>query len=181
MCVSYSKILLAALLASAPLLFADHLPEVAVVKTACGPDSVKFDVTSDGRQPPAQSDPGKALVYVVEQLDRPVNALVTPTLRIGFDGAWVGANYGTSYLFFAVDPGEHHLCSDWQSFPPLTPHVQPSLASLTAQAGQTYYFRARIIQHSGNGPWTLDLERIDSDEGQLLVATSPISGYRQKK
>jgi hypothetical protein len=175
------KVLLAAILLSAPVLAADQLPAAAVVKAACGPDSIKFNVTSGGQQPAAQAGPGKALVYVVEQFDRPVNALVTPTLRIGFDGSWVGANYGTSHLFFSVDPGEHHLCSDWQSFPPLVPRVQASLAGLTAEAGQTYYFRARIIQHSGNGPWTLDLERINDDEGQMLVATSPRSGYRQKK
>jgi hypothetical protein len=177
------KTIFAVVLLSLPALAADHLPAVAVVKAACGPDNIKFNVSSSVQQPASQPDLGKALVYIVEQFDRPESQLVTPTLRAGLDGAWVGATYGTSYLFFPVDPGEHHLCSDWQSLPPLLPvnNVPASLASLTAQAGQTYYFRAHIIQHSGAGPWTLDLERVNSDEGQLLVATSPLSGYRQKK
>jgi hypothetical protein len=59
--------------------------------------------------------------------------------------------------------------------------VQASLAGLTAQAGRTYYFRAHIVQHSSTGPWTLDLERVNDDEGQLLVDTSQPSDYRQKK
>lgn len=175
------RTLLALILLSMPALAADRFWEAAAVKAACGSDSVKFNVTSNVPQPLAQPDAGKALVYVVEQFDGPVNELVTPTVRVGFDGAWVGANYGTSYLFFTVDPGAHHLCSDWQSFPPLVPHIQPSLVSLTAETGQTYYFRAHIVLHSGNGPWTLDLERLDSDEGQLLVDTSQPSGYKQKK
>jgi len=176
------KTILAVILLSAPVLLADQLPAVAVVKAACGPDEVKFNVGSSGPQPATQLEPGKALVYVVEEYEKPENELVTPTLRVGLDGAWVGATYGTSYLFLSVEPGEHHLCSDWQSLPPLRliNHVPASLASLTA-AGQTYYFRARIVEHSGNGPWTLDLERLDRDEGQLLVATSPLSGYREKQ
>jgi hypothetical protein len=50
-----------------------------------------------------------------------------------------------------------------------------------AEAGQTYYFRAHIIQYSSAGPWTLDLDRVNDDEGQLLVDTSRRSDYRQKK
>jgi len=176
------KILVAVILLAAPALGSDQ-SAVAVIRAACGPDDVKFNVSSSGQQPAAQPEPGKALVYVAEQFDKPENELVTPTLRVGADGAWVGATYGASYLLFSVEPGEHHLCSDWQSLPPLRVinHVPASLASLTAEAGQIYYFRARIIEHSGNGPWTLDLERVDRDKGQFLVATSPLSGYRLKK
>jgi hypothetical protein len=175
------RIILAVVLLSLPMLAADRAWEMAPVKAACGPDDVKFSASSGGKQSAGQPDPGKALVYVVEQFESPTNALVTPTVRVGLDGAWVGANYGTSYLFVSVEPGEHHLCSDWQSFPPLVPDVQASLAGLTAQAGRTYYFRAHIVQHSSTGPWTLDLERVNDDEGQLLVDTSQPSDYRQKK
>jgi hypothetical protein len=175
------KIILAAVLFSLPALAADRAPAGAAVRAGCGPDNLKFSVNSSGGQPAAQPEPGKALVYVVEQYDRPENQLVTPTLRVGVDGSWVGANYGNSYLFFPVEAGEHHLCSDWQSFPPLVPHLQPSLAGLMAEAGQTYYFRAHIIQYSSAGPWTLDLDRVNDDEGQLLVDTSRRSDYRQKK
>src|ERR1019366_9119074 len=30
--------------------------------------------------------------------------------KVGLDGAWVGANQGSSYFFFATTSGEHHLC-----------------------------------------------------------------------
>jgi hypothetical protein len=178
------KILLAAILCSVPAIAADRAWETAAVRAACGPDDVKFNATTGGLLPAPQLEPGKAMVYVAEQFDSPTGELVTPTVRVGVDGSWVGANYGTSYLYFPVDPGAHHLCADWQSLPPLT-HVQMSLtlslASLTAESGQTYYFRARIVDHSGAGPWTLDLELVNSDEGQLLVAISPASDYRRKK
>lgn len=177
------KTLLAVVLLAMPVLAADQAPAVAAVTAACGLDSVTFKADSNAkvRHAAVEPDAGKALVYVVGQFDRPVNyTLVTPTLRIGMDGAWMGANYGTSYFSFSVEPGEHHLCSDWQSFP-FPPQVPASLASLTAEAGHTYYFRARIIHHSRYGPWTLDLQRTDNDEGQMLVATAPLSDYRQKK
>ena len=171
------KALLAILLFCLPALAAD-LPSPAAA--ACGQDDVEFDVkTSDRQATVPQPQPGKALVFVVEDFDRPEGELITPTARVGLDGAWVGANRGRAYLFFPVDPGKHHLCSDWQSVPSSV-QLQASLASLTAEAGRTYYFRTRILEHSG-GVWTLDLERVDDDEGQLLVATSPLSGYRPKK
>jgi hypothetical protein len=176
------KALFAVVLLSLPALAADQAP-AAALRAACGAENMKFSASAGGQQPAAQPEPGRALVYVVEQFEHPENALVTPTLRIGMDGAWVGATYGTSYLSVPVDPGDHHLCTDWQSLPPLMPinAMQPSLAGLKAEAGQIYYFRARIIQHSGSGPWTLDLDPVNSDEGQLLVATSPASSSRQKK
>ena len=164
-----------------PALAADQSPAAAAANTACGPDQVKFSVKSgDGQSPAPQPEPGKALVYVVEQYDRPGNELGKPTIRIGLDGSWVGANRSTSHLFFPVEPGEHHLCSDWQSIPPTIARLKPSLAILTAQPGQTYYFRARVIEHSLS-LWTLDLEPVNSDEGRMLVETSPLSDYQKKK
>ena len=176
------KTLFVLILSSLPVLAADQAPpEVAVVRAACGPNNVKFDVTPSAGQPPApQPEPGKALVYVVEQYERPRNELAKPTIRVGLDGAWVGANRSTSYLSFSVEPGEHHLCSDWQSIPLTLVHLRPSLATLTAEPGQTYYFRARVTEHSLS-LWTLDLDPVNSDEGRMLVAASPRSDYRQKK
>jgi len=159
---------------------ADPAAPAAAVKAACGPGDVKFNVrSSEGRQTAPQPEPGKAIVYVVGEYERPGNELATPTVRVGLDGSWVGANRGTSHLFFPVEAGEHHLCSDWQSMP-FWIHVQSSLASLTAEPGQTYYFRARIMESSPS-VWTLDLEPVNSDEGRLLLATSPLSDSRPKK
>jgi|SRR5580700_9284853 hypothetical protein len=175
------KTVLAIVLLSLPALAADQTPAGAPATAACGPDDVKFNVKSSEGQPAApQPETGEALVYVVEQYDRPGNELGKPTVRVGLDGAWVGANRSTSYLYFSVEPGEHHLCSDWQGVPRTIVPVRPSLAMLTAEPGKTYYFRARVIEHSLS-LWTLDLEPVNSDEGRLLVATSPLSDYREKK
>jgi hypothetical protein len=175
------KISFALLLFSLPALAADQSQRVPAVPAACGPDNVRFDVKSTaGESPALQPEPGKALVYVVEQYDRPRNELGKPTVRVGMDGSWVGANRSTSYLSFSVEPGEHHLCSDWQSIPLTIAPLRPSLAILTAEPGQTYYFRARVMEHSLS-LWTLDLEAVNSDEGRMLVEGSPRSDYRQKK
>lgn len=82
--------------------------------TSCGPAEVKFDTKmNQATHSLAQSEPGKGLVYVIEVLQRPPGELGTPTIRVGLDGAWIGANRGTSYLSFSVEPGEHHLCTNW--------------------------------------------------------------------
>jgi hypothetical protein len=94
-------------------------------------------------------------------------------------GSWVGANRGTSHLYFPVEAGEHNLCSDWQSAP-FWIGALVSLDSLTAERGQTYYFRARVMESSPS-VWTLDLDPINRDEGRLLVVTSPLSESHQKK
>jgi hypothetical protein len=175
------KTLLAVILISLPALAADPTPSVAAVRTACGSDNVKFSVKSIEGQPSApQPEPGKALVYVVEQYDRPRNELGKPTVRVGVDGSWVGANRSTSHLFFSVEPGEHHLCSDWQSLPPTIARLNPSLAIFAAEPGRTYYFRARVVEVSLS-LWTLDLERVNDDEGRMLVERSPLSDYQRKK
>ncbi len=175
------KTLIAVVIFSLPALAAEHALAVAAVKAACGPEDVQFSVQSSGIQQRApQPEPGKALVYVVEQYDRAENEfLFRPTVRVGLDGSWVGANRSTSYLFFPIEPGDHHLCADWQSTPRWIGE-KISLTSIRVESGQTYYVRARILE-GGSHVYTLDLEQINPDQGRLLVATSPLSDYRQKK
>jgi hypothetical protein len=72
------------------------------------------------------------------------------------------------------------VCSNWQSIPRTIVPLLPSLAVLTAEPGQIYYFRARVTEHSLS-LWTLDPDAVNSDEGRMLVAASPRSDYRQKK
>ena len=172
------KTIMAAILLVSPVLAGD-VSQAAGSANACGPDAVKFRVNALKPRPAAQPEPGKALVYVVERFDRPANEWGKPTIRVGLDGAWVGANRDTSYLYFNVDPGEHHLCTDWQSFPPLMRKVLPALTALRAEAGETYYFSAHVIEHRGY--FTLDLARENPDEGKMLVETVPLSDYRLKK
>jgi hypothetical protein len=93
--------------------FAQSAPGVAMAP-GCGAFSVTFSVKTNKNQHPfAQPDAGKALVYFVED-DSNFNATPKPTVRVGLDGAWVGATHGNSYFYFSVDVGEHHLCASWQ-------------------------------------------------------------------
>jgi hypothetical protein len=101
----------------------------------CGDPQIKFDVkTNKSQHPDAQPASGKALVYFLED-DDAFESFPKPTTRIGVDGVWVGANHGDSYLSFAIDPGEHHLCASWQSFVALGSRETSGAAHFTAEAG----------------------------------------------
>ncbi len=173
------KTLLAALLFVTPAL-AQANPNLAQAQAACGPMNVQFVVQTFESLPTAGPDRGNALVYVIEDYRLAPGEMINPTLRVGLDGAWEGATRATSYLYFSVDPGEHHLCTNWQSslkrFSQLT-----GLAHLNAEPGQTYYFRAHITLGPGNAQAYLDLERLDPDEGRFLVASFRLSKSHPKK
>jgi len=174
-------ILIVAVLASSA--FAADQASVAAAESACGPGNVQFDVKTEKNQHPTSlAQGGKALVYVVESFEKPGNQLAKPTTKVGLDGTWVGANRSNSYFFFPVEPGEHHLCVAWQSI--LKGYSKKvALTSFSAETGKAYYFRARISEHDeGHGAWfTLDLEPVNSDEGQLLIASSAFSTSHPKK
>ncbi len=162
---------------------------LAAVQSACGPVDAQFKIKTDANRHVIEEPPaGKALVYVIE--DQKFKAVRDATARVGLDGRWVGANRGDSYLSFEVDPGEHHLCTDWvSSF--LHTGRSVSLASLNAEAGKVYFFRARTT----GGPSSLldgkglqsadaasiDLARVDPDEGKMLVESSAQSVSHPKK
>ena len=86
-----------------------------------------------------QPEQGKALVYFF------VDFVTAPTMRVGVDGNWVGANNGKSYFFFQVDPGEHNVCAEWQSgtFKKSSERVGEAI-HLPAEAGKTYYLRPEL-------------------------------------
>ena len=164
------------------LAFGQDSPSLAAAEAACGPAQVQFDARA-ATDPPASSvaqpEPGKSLVYVVEVFDKAVNQISRPTLRVGLDGKWVGADKGDSYLSFSVDPGEHHLCTRWQSHLKLFSD-QAAFAGLTADPGKVYYFRARIIEGGGSS-FSLDFSAVNEDEGKYLVASSVPSVSHPKK
>jgi hypothetical protein len=176
-------VLLVGLLAS-PGLAQD---QVAAARAAagCGPDKVRFDVTTDKKQhPEAKAEAGKAAVYVFEEERRDPNELRfgiadTATIRIGVDGQWVGADHGKSYFFFSVDPGSHDLCANWQSSLKSLSKLA-SAASLTAEAGKVYCFRA-IVEERTQTPPGVRIEAVDPAEGQLLRAGSALSSSHPKK
>ncbi len=170
--------------------FAQDPAAVESIQAACGPPSVNFSVNTDTPQRPnAQPVPGKGMVFVVEDLGQCIDCEGTRSpfsftnvqsaiTKVGVDGAWVGANKGNSYLSFAVTPGEHHLCINWQSR--ISERSRAfAFANFTAEAGKTYYFRERVFP--GRDDYSFDLDKVNSDEGKYLVASSPYSVSKTKK
>jgi hypothetical protein len=153
-------------------------PAAELRARACGLETVHFDAQADASQHPLpQPETGKATVYVIGSFVG--NSDQTSTVKVGADGAWVGALRGNSYIFISVQPGVHHICGNWQTgF--LTPSGLFALANLTAEAGKTYYFRARTFNVS-NQTYVLDLDAVDNDQGQYLVASSDFSRSHPKK
>jgi hypothetical protein len=182
------KVAFVVLLFTAPL-FAQDQAAITSAQSACGPLQVTFAASADGAQHPSpQPDLAKALVFVVADLGQCVECDSPPpfgttdvsgaVIRIGVDGAWIGASRGNSYLFFSTMPGEHHLCANWQSSLPERARAF-SMAGFTAEAGKVYYFRARLFP--GHGDYSFDLDLINSDEGKFLVASSTFCVSHAKK
>jgi hypothetical protein len=149
---------------------------------ACGGTTAQFQVSLSDTHTDPQVDPGRALIYLVEE--QKFRLFHDVTVRVGLDGAWVGATRGTSHLSFAVEPGEHHLCVDFLSdF--LEPGRLVSLYGFTAEAGKTYYFRARTMASTSGSrrpdSVSLDLDLVNDDQGKLLVANSPVSVSHPKQ
>lgn len=161
--------------------FAQDQAATARTAAGCGPKETQFDVRTDANQHPMpQPESGKSLIYVFqhEKRDPTINYLGQhPTTRVGLDGAWIGANHGKSYFFYAIEPGDHRLCSAWQS------RVYGKLGSavrFTAEAGKVYYFQTNVEQRS-HYPAEVKLEQLDSAQGQFLIASSSLSTSQTKK
>ena len=153
----------------------------ARTSAGCGPATVQYEVKSDKTpQPISSPDSGKAALYVIQYERRDVEAfhIGAVTTRVGLDGSWQGANHGQSYVLFPVNPGEHHLCVDWQSSVEER-SKQGSAVTLTAEAGKVYYFRATVEQREKHPPAIL-LEALDPAQGQFLISTSSLSKSRAK-
>ena len=147
-----------------------------VLASACGPADTKFKATTEAAGKAQMPSPDKAMVYVIGVQERvgfcPLSCGVT--LKVGLDGGWIGATNGNSFLSMVVDPGEHHLCTAWQSkLKSLRNHLQ--LAGFAAEPGQTYYFRAHITPGTTESISGFELQAVNADEGKLLVASSPKS------
>jgi hypothetical protein len=161
--------LLLLLLASPAL--AQTKPSIAAPPSSCGPTNVQFGVKRDQAQAPAELEPGKALIYVI-------GSVGDGTIRVGLDGAWIGANSGNSHFSFSVPPGEHHLCANVQSRFANYSSLY-SLANFTAEGGEICYFRTRF--------WTsdsrvfFDLNAVNSDEGSYLVTQTSGVIFHPKK
>jgi hypothetical protein len=129
------KFLFLAPLIATPVFGQDQTTDLRTA-AGCGPSKTQFSVKTDStmhvlRQP----EPEKTLVYVIEQ-GRPEGGEAKVTVRVGLNGNWTGANHGESYLSFAVTPGEHHVCIDWQSSLKSRQNLSAA-AELAAEAGKT--------------------------------------------
>ncbi len=161
--------------------FAQNKFRDTAVAPSCGTDDARFDVMANKhRHPVAQPDAEKALVYFVED-DSNYNAIFKPTIRAGLDGAWIGATHGSSYFYFSVAPGEHHLCASWQPVDAAEKSRARALAHFTAEAGHVYYFRAKSHWNGNYGALDINFEPLDTDEGQLLASTFSFSTFHPKK
>ena len=119
------------------------------------------------------------MVYVID-LQRPDDTGITT--RVGLDGNWVGANTGRAYLAFEVEPGEHHLCVDWQSSLERRQRLGGA-AVLKAEAGKTYFYRAEVLLGGATIGHDEDLwlEAVDEAEGMWLVSKAGKSAWKEKK
>jgi hypothetical protein len=158
--------------------FAQDQTAITAAEAACGDQKIKFDAQQDTRQHPTpQPDADKALVYVVQDLGQ-LQCTGCALIRVGVDGSWAGANQGSSYFFFPAEPGEHHVCVNWQSRLEWRSRAF-AMANLTAEAGKIYYLRVRIFP--GHYDFTFDLDPVNDDEGKFLVASSAFSISHPKK
>jgi len=163
--------------------FSQAAPALGQAEGACGPLNVHFDAQTFASQPSAGPEQGKALVYVVEDFRKAPGELGNPTIRVGLDGAWLGATRSNSYIYFSVDPGEHHLCTSWQSSQKRLSRLA-AFARFTAEAEKTYYFRAVITYSTYGAPaanMNLDLQPVDPDEGHFLVTSFQLSKSHPKQ
>ena len=175
------KPLLVALLFASPALAQDQAAD-ARAAAGCGPENIQFDVKVDKKQHPApQPEAGKALVYVFEEerWDGDKTNIGAVTTRVGLDGAWVGANHGQSYFTVAVDPGDHRVCSAWQSVLKRYSKLG-SAASFTAKPGKVFYFRVIVDERTEHQP-SIRLEPVDPAEALMLIASSGLSTSQPKK
>lgn len=178
--------ILATLLSSALLCSVSAFTQdaaIAAATAACGPQNEHLKITAKNANGLlSEPEPGKALVYVIED-DGVINNTIGNigggiTWRVGVDGAWVaGLNRHSPYTSFSLTPGVHHLCVNWQSG--LEHRAKATnLALLRAESDQTYYFRLR--KWDTQTAVYVDLLPVDSDQGKLLIALQPATEQKKK-
>jgi len=175
------KALVVVLLFAGPLWAQDQAAH-ALATAGCGPNKVEFEVKRDKNlHLKGQVEPGKALAYVFvdETRDTDMHYFGSATVRLGIDGAWVGATQHQSYFFFPVEPGGHRMCAGWQSKFARIEKVRTA-ASFSVQAGEVYYFRV-VSEMRRKRESAIKIEPLDSAEGELLIANFGLSTSKTKK
>ena len=174
--VFFAAAIFAATVLSASAAYAQDQAASARTAAGCGPSQTQFEVKlDDSLHVLAHPEEGKAIVYVFE------DDFSGPTMRIGVDGAWTGATNGKSFLYFTLAPGEHSVCTEWQStvFKKTSERVGGA-KTLTVEAGKVYYLRMtfeEVTKASGR----IKLDLTDNAEGQFLLSSSALSNSHPKK
>ena len=163
----------------------------ALTQSGCGPDLAKFEVKREAHSHPTGTpQPGKALVYVFgdSQLDNVAIQIGDLIMRVGVDGAWVGAYKHKSYTYFLVDPGEHRLCTSQQSSLKSQRETYASAITFTAEQGKVYYFRtqpnpAALSRSAVSGvpDGRAELAVVDPAQAELMIWKWAYSTSRPKK
>jgi hypothetical protein len=169
------------MLLAAPVFAQDQATDLRTA-AGCGPTKTQFDVKVDKKQHSvAQSESGKALVYVIEEYksDPHFRTIGHVTTRAGLDGNWVGATHEGSYISFLVEPGAHRLCSDVQSMFAAALKLSEAV-QLNAEAGKTYYYRVAVVDEHKQQT-QLWVKAMDEPEGLLMVSKSGQSNWKVKK
>ena len=161
------------------LLFLSGATAFAQLAPGCGTLDTKFDVSTQKSRILAAPDPGKALIYFLQD-DTYFASHPRPTTRFGMDGQWIGATHSDSYFYISVDPGEHHLCSQWQSVVLLGSGMRTAAAHFTAAPGGVYFFVAHD-HFSREHPAEVNFLLMDSDEAQLLMRSFALATSHPKK
>jgi hypothetical protein len=138
----------------------------AIYQQACGPKNASFHVQHVEGKPPAEPEPGKALVYFLQKQSG-INFMT----RIGLDGAWAGVVQGDSYIYASVEPGEHHACAATMG------RKQPlvELVHFAAEAGKVYYYlvRGTAVDAKYGTFFSMPITPVDRDEALYLIASNP--------
>ena len=137
----------------------------------CGPEGVEHWAESDKKQHPTpEAPPDKALIYVIRPSSMGARFYQS---KVAVDGQWVGVNTNNTYLFFTLEPGEHHFCSQMKP-------MGKGLVILRVQAGKTYYF---FVQQNASGGWKGRTELVLTSESraQQALKKAHLSVFREKK
>jgi len=168
-------------LAFATSTFAQSTPTPQAAAPGCGTDNIKFEVKSDKSQHPLlKPEPGKALIYFLQD-DSYFENRPRPTSRFGLDGKWIGATQANSYFYFSVDPGEHHLCANWQNFLGVNVAVKSAATHFNAEQGGSYFFVVSDFYVQHQGPAFMKISQLDNDQAQLLMNRFAFSASHAKK
>lgn len=175
------KAVAALLIACSSSMLAQSPAAVTAAKEACGAAKENFNTAHiSSTATPTPIPTGKALIYVIETQDSiGICVKCGVTVKVGLDGEWRGATNGNSFFSFPVDPGDHHLCTTWQSRLPSVAK-RAALAGFTAEAGKSYYFQTHVVPPNDKVATQFSVAPVNEDEGKLLIASSKLTESQKR-